>query len=257
MGRAWSGRSRSKSTSCARASRNTGSPRSATSIRPMLTQVLARLTDFGEHAARRDGSRRHRARGALDRRSRRAGRARCRHRGPQARAQANDFLAREIAEAAGPLFRLRPSADAGLRGRRRRARALHARAEVLRRHDQRPHQRPISRPPVAAIRSGSARRRSDALDLHPSGRPGDALARARRPQRAAARDLGMGLRDRLARAASRVRRRVRPLSARAHRARPSRRNAAVSAVALRQPRQALWRQARQAAVAVHQARTSW
>ena len=34
------------------------------------------------------------------------------------------------------------------------------RAEILRRHDQRPHQRAISRPPVARRRSGSAPRRS-------------------------------------------------------------------------------------------------
>ncbi len=52
-------------------------------------------------------------------------------------------------------------------------------------------------------------------DLHPSRRPGDTLARARRLRGVAARDLGMGLRDRLARAASSVRRPLRPLSARA------------------------------------------
>ena len=45
---------------------------------------------------------------------------------------------------------------------------------------------------------------------------------------------------------------VRPLSARQGGARPSRRDAAVSALALRQPRQALWRQARQDAVRIHQ-----
>src|SRR5207247_2431256 len=52
---------------------------------------------------------------------------------------------------------------------------------------------------------------------------------------AAAGDLGMDVRDRLARFAHRVRRRVRSLPPRAARARPFGRNLAVPALALRQP----------------------
>src|SRR5262249_35098732 len=59
-------------------------------------------------------------------------------------------------------------------------------------------------------------------------------------------------RARRGRAAAGVRRPVRSLSARQGRARPSRRDAAVPAVAVRQPRKALRHQARKAAVAIHQ-----
>ena len=168
--------------------------------------------------------------------------------------EANDFLAREISQTARPLFRLRASCHAGPACGGRRAGALHARAQILRRHDQRPHQRPISRSSLAAIRSGSGPRSCwRTIYIHPD-RSG------RRPSPAldgydglAPRDLGVGLRNRLARAAAGLQRPVRPLPAGAGHARPSRRDVAVPAVALRQPRQALRREARPKAVRLHQA----
>ena len=59
-----------------------------------------------------------------------------------------------------------------------------------------------------------ARRGARHADLPPSGRSGVGRARAAGPSGAAPRHLGMGLRDRLARAAADFRRRVRPLSRR-------------------------------------------
>ena len=70
-------------------------------------------------------------------------------------------------EAAGSLFRLRASADAGRQGRRRRTRTLRERTEIPRRDDQRPHQRAISRPSVARAVLGT-RRSARHPDLHPS-----------------------------------------------------------------------------------------
>src|SRR6185312_2694409 len=58
--------------------------------------------------------------------------------------------------------------------------------------------------------------------------------------------------DRLARLAAGVRRPLRPVSPHQNHSRPSRRDIAVSAMAVRQPCQALRRQACQAAVAIHQ-----
>ena len=160
-------------------------------------------------AARLDGQGRHRARRAGARRPRRAGRARHRDRDPQRQVRQR-LPGQGNPEAAGPLFRLRASADAGRQGRRRRARALRQGAEILRRHDQRPHQRAISRPPVAVAVLG-ARRGARHADLHPSDRSGVGRAGAAGPSGPAPRHLGMDLRDRLARAAAGVRRRVRPL----------------------------------------------
>ena len=83
--------------------------------------------------------------------------------------EANDFLAGEVQK--------RPDRYSGFahlgmqdpRERRQRARALHARAEILRRHDQRPHPRTVSRPSVALSvlgTRGGARR----ADLYSSDR---------------------------------------------------------------------------------------
>ncbi len=167
-------------------------------------------------------------------------------------AEANDFLAREVLQTAGSLFRLWAPAHARCARRGRRTRTLHGRTEILRRHDQRPHQRPISRPSLAASVLGAGRgARGD--DLYPSDRPDRAVAGARRRRRLAPRHLGVGLRDRLARAAAGLLRTVRSLPAGEAGARASRRDAAVPAVALRQPRQALRREAAKEAVRLHQA----
>ena len=82
--------------------------------------------------------------------------------------ECNDFLAKEIQRAAGPLFRLRACAAAGSGGRRRRARALRPRARLLRHHDQRPHQRAVSRPPVALSVLGAGRGADAPIYLHPA-----------------------------------------------------------------------------------------
>ena len=63
--------------------------------------------------------------------------------------EANDFLAREVAKRPDRYSGFAHLAMQDPHARGRRARTLHARAEILRRHDQRPHQRPISRPSVA------------------------------------------------------------------------------------------------------------
>ncbi len=75
-----------------------------------------------------------------------------------------------------------------------------------------------------------------------------------RPSGAAPRHLGMGLRDRLARAAADFRRGVRPLPKGAARPRPPGRDLAVSALALRQPHRPglLQRGLEEAGVALHQ-----
>ena len=87
--------------------------------------------------------------------------------------------------------------------------------------------------------------------LHP-GRSGGAVAGACRPQCAGATDVGLGRRDRLARAAHHLRRRFPSLSESQARARPSRRDPAFPALALRQPLEALWLEFAEAAVAIHQ-----
>ena len=76
-----------------------------------------------------------------------------------------------------------------------------------------------------------ARRSAGRADLSASGRSGGAGAGARGPQGTAPRHLGMDVRDRLARAAAHLRRRVRPLPARQARPRPSGRDVAVPALA--------------------------
>ena len=186
----------------------------------ILAQVVARLSDFGELRLQIDGRRRHRTRGAVDRRARRAGRTLTPPPPSQVARAGNDFLAREVQK--------RPDRYSGFghlpmqdpKGAADELERCMTRIEVRGLHDQRPHQRAISRPSVAGAVLGT-RRCARRHHLHPSDRSGDAVARARRPQGLAARDLGMDVRDRLARAAAGVRRRVRPLSARAHRARPS------------------------------------
>ena len=155
------------------------------------TNLLARLTDFGEHAPAVDGRGRHRALGAVDRRPQRPDRARRRNRNAR-RPRGQRFSRARNPETAGPLFRLCASRDAGPARRRRRARALHARAEILRRHDQRPHPWPISRPSLALSVLG-ARRSARRADLHSSHRSDHPLPGARRRRRPAPRHLGMGI----------------------------------------------------------------
>ena len=75
--------------------------------------------------------------------------------------------------------------------------------------------------------------------LHPAD-PVAPIAGARRLQCAGAADVGLGRGNRLARAAHHLRRRLPPLSESQARARPSRRDLAVPALALRQPLGALW-----------------
>ena len=86
--------------------------------------------------------------------------------------------------------------------------------------------------------------------LHPR-RSGGGAAGAGGTSRAAARHLGVDDRDRLACAAYGVRRPVRSLPESEARARPHGRDASLPALALRQPRSALWRQAREGAVGLH------
>src|SRR5262249_60509821 len=105
---------------------------------------------------------------------------------------------------------------------------------ILRRHDQRPHQRAISRPSVTRAVLG-ARRGARRVDLSASGRSGDAGAGARRAQGIAPRDLGMDIRDRLARIAPHLRLAVRPLSPRPNPLWTSWPNTGIPAVAAPQP----------------------
>ena len=196
-------------------------------------RLLSLNTDFGEQRlASMDKAGIERA-VLAPRRPRRAGRARHRDRDPH-RQVGQRLPGQGNPEAARPLFRLRASADAGRQGRRRRAGALRQGVEILRRHDQRPHQRAVSRPSIALAVLG-ARRGARHADLHPSDRSGVGRAGAARPPGPAPRHLGMDLRDRLACAAAGVRRRVRPLPEGAARPRPHGRDLAVPAVALRQP----------------------
>ena len=82
---------------------------------------------------------------------------------------------------------------------------------------------PLARPVLGA------RRGAGHADLSASGRSGDAGAGAGRPQGPAPRHLGMDVRDRLARPAPDLRRRLRPLPGRQARTRPSGRDPAVPA----------------------------
>ena len=140
---------------------------------------------------------------------------------------ANDFLAREIQRRPNRYsgFAHLPMQDA--KAAADELERCMQRPEVLRRDDQRPHQRAVSRPPVTASVLG-ARPGAQCRDLHPSDRPGGAVRRAGRPQGLAPRHLGMDVRDRLARAAAGVRRHVRQVPARQAGARPHGRDAAVS-----------------------------
>ena len=138
-----------------------------------------------------DGPGRHRARGA-----RRSPGQACRSSATRATAirrarESNDFLAREVQKRPDRYSGFAHLADAGSARRRRRARALHARAEILRRHDQRPHQRPISRPSLAASVLG-ARRGARCADLHSSDRSGRASPRRSKASTACAAPPGNG-----------------------------------------------------------------
>ena len=231
---------------------------SATSIPTILGGLVGRLTDFGEQrleAMDRAGI--VRAVLSLVRPRRAESSATPRRRVRKAR-ECQRLSGARNPEAARSLFRLRASRRCRTpRAAADRARTLHARSQILRRDDQRPHQRPISRSSRRSIRSGSARRRwaRRSICIRP--------IRSRRCPaldglpRAAPRHLGMAIRDRLARVAPRVRRHFDRFPARQARARPPRRDAAVPALALRQPRQALRREAREAAVGIHPATISW
>ena len=151
--------------------------------------AVARLTDFGETAAGRDGPRRHRARVLSIA-------------GPGVQAERDTATAVRNARECQRFSRARsrtsgPTAIPASRicrcriRRRGRARTLHARAQVLRRHDQRPHQRPVSRPSVARSVLG-ARRGAGRADLSASDRSGDAGARRSTATRACAAPPGNG-----------------------------------------------------------------
>ena len=150
-----------------------------------------------------------------------------------------------------PLFRLRASCHAGPEGRRRRVGTLRARSQILRRHDRWPHQRQISRRPFLRSVLG-ARGRARRADLPAPRRSGGAIVGDRRLQCVGATDVGLGRRDRLARAAYHLRRGLPSLSEGQAGARPSRRDVAVPTLAFRQPFGALWLEFAEAAVAISQ-----
>ena len=222
----WSKRSHSKSISCARTSSNTGIRPSPRCRPPSGSGSLSLNTDFGElRLASMDKAGIERAVLALA--------------GPGVQAErdtatairnaksGNDFLAKEIQKRPDRYsgFAHLPMQDA--KAAADELERCVKRSEVLRRHDQRPHQRAISRPSVALAVLG-ARRGARHADLHPSDRSGVGRAGAARPSGTAPRHLGMDLRDRLARAAAGVRRRVRPLPEGAARPRPHGRDACRS-----------------------------
>ena len=217
-------------------------------------------TDFGEHAPCRDGPRRHRARGA-----RRSPGPACRPSATRATAirkarERQRLPGARDPEAAGPLFR----ASRTCRCRtptpppielERCMREL----EILRRHDQRPHQRAISRRSGALSVLG-ARRGAGRADLSASGRSGRRRRRCSRATRGCAAPPGNG--------------RSRPARMRCGSifggvfdrfpraklgARPPGRDAAVPALALRQPRRTSFyaHQARQDARRNTSRTTSW
>ena len=107
------------------------------------------------------------------------------------RESGNDFLAKEIQKrpdrysgfAHLPMQDAKAAAD-------ELERCVHG-SEVLRRDDQRPHQRAISRPSVAVAVLG-ARRGARHADLHPSDRSGVGRAGARRAIRGCAAPPGNG-----------------------------------------------------------------
>ena len=220
-------------------------------------QVVARLSDFGEQRLESMDRRRHRARRAVARRPRRADRARHRDRAAARRKRsatiswpAKSRSGRTAIPASAHLPMQDPEGAAD--ELERCMRELEVRGAMINGHTNGQY---LDDPSLASVLG--AGRGAGRDHLPPSGRSGDAVAGARRPQGAAPRHLGMDLRDRLACAAARVRRHVRPLPARDARARPHGRDAAVPALALRQPRQALRHQARQSAVATTSRRTSW
>ena len=233
----WSRRSPSKSISWIRPPRTTGGRPWWTWLRQRPRSSTPRLTDFGEQRL-----------AMMDQ----AGIARAvlSIAGPGVQAErdtatavrnardSNDLLAAEVQKRPDRYSGFAHLAMQDAESRRRRARALRARAQVLRRHDQRPHQRQVSRRPLLRSVLGAGRGVGCA-DLSASGRSGGAVAGARRLQRAGASDLGLGRRDRLACAAPHLRRRVPSLPEGQALARPSRRDAAVPALALRQPLEAL------------------
>src|SRR6185503_15394423 len=94
-----------------------------------------------------DGTARHRAGDPCDRRAGRADGAQRRN-SRACRPRIERFPGQGNSEAARPLFWFRASCNAGCKGCCRRARALRARSEVLRRHDQRTYERQISRRPL-------------------------------------------------------------------------------------------------------------
>ena len=141
------------------------------------------------------------------------------------------------AETHRSLFRLCSPCHAGCESRCRGTRALRPRPEVLWRHDQRPHERQISRRPFLDPFWERAAAFGAPIYLHPADpvAPLPALP----VTRAGAADVGLGRGDRLACPAHHLRRRFRPYPESKARARPSRRDIAVPALALRQPLGAL------------------
>ena len=122
-------------------------------------------------AARLHGQGRHHARGAGARRARRAGSSATPPRRSATLRSSNDFLAKEIQKRPD---RYSGFAHLAMQDAKAAADELErcvTRAEVLRRHDQQPHQRAVPRPSVAGAVLG-ARRGARHADLPASGRSG-------------------------------------------------------------------------------------
>ncbi len=164
---------------------------------------------FWRSAPGNDGQDRHCPRRAGDFRARRADRARHADRGAQGQ-ELERFPRRRNPEASRPIFRFRPPRHAGPESRRRRVGTLHARSEILRRHDQRPYPWPLSRRSrqFSVLGAGASLGRGD---LFASRRPDDAAAGAGRLQGAGAPDVGLGRGNRLTCAAADRQRAVRAL----------------------------------------------
>ena len=185
------------------------------------------------NAARGDGQGGHRHRRALGDDARRAGGAR-RERRDQARAHRERFPRAPNHQASHALRRLCSFAAARRRGRGRRAFALRRTTRIQGRHGQRPHQRPLSRREELRTVLGAGRS-AGRSDLSAPARPLRRASHVRGPSRTLGRDLELDGRDRDARVAPGVRRRVRSPSQGEGHPRPHGRDPALSPVAARQP----------------------
>ena len=222
----WSRRSRSKSTSSARASSNTGTRPWPRCRPPSATGCSSLNTDFGElRLASMDKAGIERAVLGLA--------------GPGVQAErdtatairnaksGNDFLAKEIQKRpdrySGFAHLPMQDAKAAADELERCVKELKFCGAMINGHTNGQY---LDHPSLIAVLG--ARRGARHADLHPSDRSGVGRAGAARPSGAAPRHLGMDLRNRLACAAAGVRRRVRPLPEGAARPRPHGRDACRS-----------------------------